>query len=234
MNVELPLPKLERTSTADRLVDLLRHKILTAELPPGSALLEIPLAKSLGVSRNTLREAIQMLASEGLVRRSMHFGATVTDLTDDDVTEIFRVRRLLELQAVRMVKRLGQPHAAALNASIAELEAAIEKQEWHEIVGCDMEFHRRLVGLLMVPRLEHFYGIVLSELRVGLALLDRTDNKTVRQITAQHRTIVNLLIAGKQDKSAKMLEDHLAEAEFKLKAAIRNRDTTTRKGARRA
>src|SRR6266567_7515964 len=73
--------QLRRESTAEQVASALRELILSARFMPGTHLREGPLADQLGVSRNTVREAMQILVSEGLVTREIHRGAYVARLT---------------------------------------------------------------------------------------------------------------------------------------------------------
>src|SRR5258706_3358086 len=96
---------IRRTSTADKVANVLRVRILAGELRPGTTLLEIPFSTQLGVSRNTMREAMRILILEGLLKRKIHHGVTVAELSLADVEEIYRLRRVLEIQAVRLANR---------------------------------------------------------------------------------------------------------------------------------
>src|SRR6478672_2065019 len=82
---------LRRESTAEQVAAALRELIVSARLAPGTHLREGPLASQLGVSRNTVREAVQILVSRGLVTREIHRCAYVARLTVDDVHDLFRV-----------------------------------------------------------------------------------------------------------------------------------------------
>src|SRR5690349_24825711 len=84
--------QIHRVSVADQVAGILRQRILEGELRPGAALMEIPLASSLGVSRNTMREAMRILALEGLLKRNIHRGVLVSQLSLQDVEEIYRLR----------------------------------------------------------------------------------------------------------------------------------------------
>src|SRR5258708_16134454 len=96
----MELAEINRTSVADQVASLLRQRILARELPAGTALQEIPMAASLGVSRNTVREATRILSLEGLLRRNAHRGVSVAQLSLKDVAEIYQLRHLLEIPAV--------------------------------------------------------------------------------------------------------------------------------------
>src|SRR3990170_4985376 len=93
---ELAPLRIKRASTAEQVAEMLREMILSGELQHSGALREVALAQRVGVSRNTMREAIRVLAREGLVTHHLHRGALVTRLTASDVEDLFRVRRTVE------------------------------------------------------------------------------------------------------------------------------------------
>ena len=112
--------QITRVSVADQVAALLRQRILEGEFRPGTQLQELPLASSLGVSRNTMREAIRILSLEGLLRRSLHRGAAVSQLSLRDVQEIYQLRRMLELPAV-LAARSPDP------GLLEEIRSAVEQ-----------------------------------------------------------------------------------------------------------
>jgi DNA-binding transcriptional regulator YhcF (GntR family) len=97
--------EIKKASTAEQVAEALRAMILSGQVAQGRPLREVALAERIGVSRNTMREAIRILAREGLVAHELHKGAVVTTLAERDVEDIFRVRRALELAAVHALDR---------------------------------------------------------------------------------------------------------------------------------
>jgi DNA-binding transcriptional regulator YhcF (GntR family) len=100
VNADEIVTPLARTTTARRVAETLRDHILSGRLAPGTPLRETQLSASLGVSRNTLREALRGLAEQGLVTHRPHHGVVVTDLTEDDVADLYRLRSVVELAAL--------------------------------------------------------------------------------------------------------------------------------------
>src|SRR5512136_1735553 len=97
------MKKVERAPTlATAAAKNVRDRILRGELLPGEALHQVELSNTLHISRGTLREAIRLLQSEGLVDIFPHRGAFVARLTSERVTEIYTLRALLESYAVRL------------------------------------------------------------------------------------------------------------------------------------
>jgi DNA-binding GntR family transcriptional regulator len=91
--------RFDRSSTAERVADLLRRRITEGDLAPGSRLSEEQLVQVLKVSRNTLREAFRFLAHEGLLVHVLHRGVFVTELDEAGVVDLYCVRRMIECTA---------------------------------------------------------------------------------------------------------------------------------------
>src|SRR6266545_2839367 len=108
---------LDRLSRADQVADILRTRVLQGYFPPGERLAEGAIGSALGVSRNTLREAFRLLTHEGLLVQELNRGVFVRVPTVDDVVDIYRVRKLVECQAVRGSTRID----ALMQRLLAEL-----------------------------------------------------------------------------------------------------------------
>lgn len=212
MGASPELRELRRISVADQVVGVLRQRILTGEMRPGTPLLEIPLASSLGVSRNTMREALKVLSLEGLLTRSVHRGIAVAELAPQDVREIYHLRRMLELSAVQAAKRPSREHLERLRIQVDQYEAAVRAGDWSSAVASDLQFHSLLIRFHNNRRLESFYQKVLRELRMGMVLVDRGLENPTRLIRV-HRGIYQLLAAGKLRQCAAALAQHLDESE---------------------
>src|SRR6266436_6352744 len=126
----MELAEITRISVADQVASILRQRILNGELPPGTALQEISTAASLGVSRNTVREATRILSLEGLLKRSAHRGVSVAQLFLKDVAEIYQVRHLLEIPAVRAAKMEDSDVLTEIRTALEGYEEAVEGVDW--------------------------------------------------------------------------------------------------------
>ncbi len=221
MGASADLRELRRISVADQVAGVLRQRILTGELRPGTPLLEIPLASSLGVSRNTMREAMRVLAIEGLVTRSVHRGVTVSELTPSDVREIYHLRRMLELSALEHAKDATPELLERLRGLVDDYETAVRAGDWINAVASDLQFHTLLIRFHNNRRLEAFYQKVLRELRMGMVLVDRGLENPARRIRV-HRNIYQLLAAGKVRQCATALQQHLDDSEGRLSKVIQD------------
>ena len=158
--------QINRVSVADQVAALLRQRILEGEFRPGTQLQELPLAASMGVSRNTMREAIRILSLEGLLRRSLHRGAAVSQLAPEDVREIYQLRRMFELAAV-FAARPRSEVVQELHGTVEHYEQAVRARNWSRAVNHDLHFHSLLIRFHDNKRLDAFYKNMLVELRVA-------------------------------------------------------------------
>ena len=200
---------------ADQVAGILRQRILNGELRPGAALPEIPLATSLRVSRNTMREAVRILAIEGLLRRDIHRGVRVVQLSRKDIQEIYDLRRMMETQAILSAKKRNADLMAELAAAVDGYEKSVRSRDWAQAVNWDLQFHILLIRLRGNKRLETFYQKVIGELRTGMVLVDRSHDDPGALVPV-HRKLYELLEKGKLKQCADVLLRHLDDSESRF------------------
>ena len=118
---------LGRTGMAERVAEVLRERIIDGSLPPATRLSEDQIARTLGVSRNTLRESFKLLAHERLLEHKLNRGVFVRQLDAADVIDIYRVRRLVEVAAVRSAGGVDTSH---VTECIQVATEAAEHDRW--------------------------------------------------------------------------------------------------------
>jgi DNA-binding GntR family transcriptional regulator len=211
-----------RKSTAERVADALRQLILQDGLEPGTRLREAALARSLEVSRNTVREAITLLVHQGLVTRHQHRGAVVVELDDDDVADIYRARTVLEVNAIKGSANATRAQLARLQAAIDELAKAAESGDPHVIVESDLAFHRAVAGLLGSKRLEGLFDVIEGELHLCLVILSAVDREYAdpEPLVAEHRAISDRIGEGRRREAAELMERHLRANEQRLREIL--------------
>ncbi len=207
--------QIHRVSVADQVASILRKRILDGELRPGTPLQEVPLAESFGVSRNTMREATRILSLENLLKRSIHRGVAVSQLSLKDVQEIYHLRRMLEISGVLGAKDDRSEVLPELRDAVEGYELAVRQRDWLRAVGFDFQFHSLLIRFHRNRRLESFYQRVIGELRLGMVLVDRSHDDPGGLIPV-HRKMYQLLAAGKLKECAAVLVQHLDDSELRL------------------
>ena len=125
MNIITPAPLLSPRALYQDVAERLRQKIFARALEPGSWIDEMKLASEFGISRTPLREALKVLATEGLVTMKVRRGAYVTEVSSDDVAQVYHLLGLLESDAAATV---AAHSTAQQRAELAELHARLEKQ----------------------------------------------------------------------------------------------------------
>jgi DNA-binding GntR family transcriptional regulator len=207
-----------RKSTAERVSDALRQMILHGEIQPGTRLRDEALARSLAVSRNTVREAITLLVHQGLVTRHQHRGAEVVELDDEDVADIYRARTLLEITAIKGSAKASRDQLARLHTTIESFAQAAEAGAPHAIVERDLAFHRAVAGLLGSKRLEGLFDHIQGELQLCLGILSAVDREydDPEPLVAEHRAIYDHIAEGRRREAAELMERHLQNNERRL------------------
>jgi DNA-binding GntR family transcriptional regulator len=199
---------LRRSSTAQQVAEGLADAIMRGELAPGSPIKESALASSLGISRNTVREAVRILEVGGMVRYTLHHGFAVVDPSQDDLLELYRARLALEISAVR-VPRTSEELAPA-RAALEALMKAYETKDAAEIAARDLDFHAAIVGMLNSKRIDAFYAQLAKELRYLLRVLFvEREIEMQAGVPEEHETIMAAIESGDPSHAVDVLTEVL-------------------------
>ncbi|MFI9743740.1 GntR family transcriptional regulator [Streptomyces sp. NPDC052494] len=153
-------------SLRERVYEELRERIIEAELPAGTRLVEREIAEELRVSRVPVREAMQRLEAEGFLSVRPRRGSVVTEFGPEDAEHLFDVRENLEGLAARLAARhAGAQELRALEELLARARAAAESGRLREAVSLNADFHRAVVGLSGNPLLVELMAPLDSRLR---------------------------------------------------------------------
>jgi DNA-binding GntR family transcriptional regulator len=206
-------PQRVRPPTAQQFVlDELRRAITSGRLRPGAPIRQDALAEELGVSRVPLREALKTLQGEGLVTYQAHRGYFVEDLSLDDLREVYRIRALLEEEAVRRAAGLmTAADLAALDHAEDQVERAAAAGDVLAMAAANRAFHLDLYDYAGMPRL----------VRLIRTLWDATDayrsiyygeGVNRERVIGEHRAALAALRAGDADEAVRVLDVHRAHA----------------------
>ncbi|MGX1912994.1 GntR family transcriptional regulator [Streptomyces phaeochromogenes] len=201
---------LGRTSTAERVSDILRSRIAEGFFPPGARLSEDSIGNALGVSRNTLREAFRLLTHERLLVHQLNRGVFVRVLTVEDVEDIYRTRSLVECAVVR---GLGEPPYAVggLATAVADGRRASREGDWKGLGTANIHFHRELVALAGSARTDELMRSVFAELRLAFHLVD--DPRRLHEpYLARNGQILQALQDGDREEAESLLGVYLDDS----------------------
>jgi DNA-binding GntR family transcriptional regulator len=170
--------ELESQSLVELAVEHLRRDILSGRTDPGERLVEEQLTRRLGISRAPLREAMRLLAQQGLVEHIPRRGARVAILSDDDVRELYEVRDVLERHAVATTPPAAD--LAALKDTLEVMRQATADDNRLELANAHRRFHVEVVRLGGNHQLAALYESVLVRIQLYMAVNMRREAETAR------------------------------------------------------
>ena len=198
---------------------LIRDRILSLALPPGSLVHEAQLRQELSIGRTPIREALQRLGHEKLVRSVPNRGTFVTDVNITDLARITEVRVVLEGHAARLAAERG---TVADRAAIAELLAelgSVQVTEQRELMKLDREIHRTIYrsarNSFLESTLERYFNL---SLRLWFLVLDQ--GVRLREAVTEHRAILEAVMAGDGDRADEAMRRHVAGFESAIRRVL--------------
>jgi DNA-binding GntR family transcriptional regulator len=196
----------------EEVAELLRQRIFSRELEPGSWIDELKIAHDYGISRTPMREALKVLATEGLVTMKVRRGAYVTEVSERDLADVYHLLSLLESDAAGVVaQKATDAQMAELQALHLELENAVQPEQVdHErFFEINEDFHMRLLEIAD----NRWRNQMVADLRKVMKL-NRHNSllKTGRiaESLSEHRAIMAALQARDPQASTRRMQEHFA------------------------
>jgi GntR family transcriptional regulator, rspAB operon transcriptional repressor len=189
--------------------DLLRERIQSVELAPGTSINERMLADWLGVSRTPIREAIRRLADDGLIRIIPNVGTSVSLVDPRRIVECWIIRTSLEAAAIEeSVKHFTKAHMRRLEAMIEEQDETIESGDMVRNISVDSEFHQLIVSLSGFPTIADILQKAMGEIVRARHLSIKLPGR-LREPIIEHRNILEALRSGDPKRCSAAIRDHL-------------------------
>lgn len=209
----------ENLTLWERVYRVLSGEILSNRLPPGTVLQEVALARSLGVSRGPVREAIGRLGSDGLLVVRPRRGAVVASLTREEFLEAYQVREALEVMAIRLaVPRMGDEEVAVLESLTNEMEARAERGDVDGFFQENAAFHAAIVEASGNQKLRDVYRQVVGQM-ARYQMRSLALRGTLRRSVQEHRAIVRAVKKRDAERSAHILSEHIRVPQRRLESA---------------
>jgi DNA-binding GntR family transcriptional regulator len=198
------LKRLDKLPVTDQATASLREYILSGALVPGARLTEIALAEQLGIGRATVRMSLNQLAFEGIVVKIPYTGWQVAELSARAIWEIWTLRGSLEsLAASVTAARLDDIVARKITEARDKLFEACRRGAMDEINLCDFGLHQTIVELSGHDRLREQYRLVEHQVRFYIATSNTQVAVDGDDVIEQHRPLINALLAGDPEASAR-------------------------------
>jgi DNA-binding GntR family transcriptional regulator len=213
--------RIPRTTFASMVGERIRSSVIEGVLAPGTQLNEVELAATFGVSRGPVREALQRLIQEGLLRSEPHRGVFVPVMSAEDIEDIYLAREALESAAVRRITGTSRAASAykALDKIVRGMEAAMNAHDWRAVASRDMDFHTALVAAANSHRLERMFTTVISETQLCLSML--TSGWEGREdLVQEHREISEMILAENTTAAVEALKKGFDDAVVTLRRQL--------------
>jgi DNA-binding GntR family transcriptional regulator len=190
----------------EEVAELLRQRIFQRELEPGSWIDEVKLAQEYGISRTPLREALKVLAAEGLVTMKVRRGAYVTEVSDRDLAEVYHLLALLESDAAAVVaERATEADLKELQKLHKELEGAVKDRA--RFFALNERFHMRLLELAS----NRWRNQMVADLRKVMKLNRHNSLLKAGRIDeslAEHRAVMDAIVRRDAEAARERMQQH--------------------------
>ena len=198
---------------------LIRDRILSLALPPGALVHEARLREELSIGRTPIREALQRLAHEKLVRSVPNRGTFVTDVNITDLARITEVRVVLEGHAARLAAERGTGTDRAVIEKLLRELGSVELTDQRELMKLDQEIHRCIYrcarNSFLESTLERYFNL---SLRLWFLVLDQ--GVRLREAVAEHRTLLEAILAGDGDGAEQAMRRHVSGFESEIRKVL--------------
>jgi len=212
-----PTP-LNRMSTAEHVANTLREQLLERRFSPGSRLPEDEIAAAMQVSRNSVREGLQILAAEGLVQRSLHRGAVVAELDADALEDVYQARRIVEVSSLRAGATAPDGWVSGIAAALRQMEVAAAAEDLPELLEADRRFHESIVAGASSERISRFYRNLQTEIRLTRSWQDEREPSPI--FVARHRDVAEAIQAGDLPEAERLLKEIIDAGEDRVRKSL--------------
>ena len=214
---------LARRSMHDRLIPLLRDMIEGGELPPGAVISERELCERFGVSRTPLREALKVLASEGLVELRPHRAPLVVDVDLAEIAATFEVMEALEqLAASRACSHATDEQLENLRTMHEELFSLYARRDRSAYYRLNQMIHLEIIQMANNSVLLSTYLNLQTRIARARSLAN-FDHARWHESVEEHRALLAVLMARDSRAAGNMLADHTARTAFAVLSGLRSR-----------
>lgn len=188
----------------------LRGAIMRGELAPGQRLVIDEIGRQLQVSAIPIREALQILQSEGLVLSAPHVGSTVAPISEEEVHEVFAIMEGLETVAVReAAARLDDAGQAVLSGLVTEMDGALCAREYERWAALNGRLHGAIGEIARMPLLREMTERVLSRWeRLRRHYFHGVLVPRVEQAQREHRVLLEALVRRDPDDAERLVREH--------------------------
>lgn len=214
-------PSHEAISLADEAYALIRSKIITLELEPGTPVSEADLMVRLKMGRTPIREALRLLANEKLVDVYPRRGVFVSRVDVTNLSALSEVRAVLEIQAAKLAAiRSSSSDKVKTLALIKEIDAIKGKPDMAKLIQLDQRIHHHIYQCtdneFLASTLDQYYA---HALRIWFLALDRIEG--LSEAIIEHRDLLEAICDNNPDAAGKAMHDHVEGFEKTIRKSLK-------------
>jgi DNA-binding GntR family transcriptional regulator len=213
------LPTTSARSQGERAYLLIRDRIITLKLAPGSVIEEARLRAELELGRTPIREALQRLAHENLVSFVPHRGTFVTDINLTDLRRLTEIRVVMEPYAARLAtERAGEADRTAIADLVNQLDA-VGEADVLALIQLDQRIHRQVYGATHNPFLQAMLEEMLNlSLRIWFLGLQR--GVALKEAIEEHRRLLTGIRSGNSAMAEQAMHEHIVGFEQAIRRVL--------------
>ena len=201
-----------KVSLEEKVYASLEEQIIFQKLRPGESVTEMKLSRELGVSRTPVREALQRLDREGLIKLIPNKGAVVLGISEQDLIDIYKIRMRLEGLAARIAaEKRDEELCRELHDNVELTEFYMTKGNIEKVKNLDSEFHdiiyRCCESRMLGKTLSELHRYIASYRKLSLAVSGRIDRSL-----SEHREIYEAIVGGNADAADALMSKHVERA----------------------
>ena len=205
-----PRRKTRLASLVDQVYGRLRADIISGELSPGQKLVELEMASHMGTSQGTVREALQRLEHDGLVDRQARSATFVTDVSINQMYELFYIRHVIEGFAIsRTVQHITDEQCNELQALVSKMAEAGRQNDIVAQAEHDMEFHRLICEWSGSATLMLAWSPLYSQIQRFVVQSHPQHYPDLVEVGTRHQPIVDALRKRDAENAPTILQEHI-------------------------
>ncbi len=212
-----------RASVQAAVIRRLREPILSGRLLPGDPIMELRVARELKVSQTTVREALNRLEHEGLVRRVPNIGTFVTQLSAAEIRERVRLRIILEsLAAMEAARYAGAEGISEMEKKRDAISSAVARNQYFEAAQADLEFHREIWRQSEDRTLAQILEQLTVPLFAFVSMHRRRRHQELVQVVRAHDPIVDAIKSGDSEAVRAAMQAHIESSYSEFRGGSQN------------
>ncbi len=205
--------KIELSTLADHVWEQLYVAIIEGRLQAGDRLVELEIARQVGTSQGPVRDALQRLEREGLVERYSHSATFVTQLSREDMYEVFVIRRTLESMTFRRVAQFVTPEACdELQILIEKMLLAAERDDVVSLLNFDMQFHTSICQWSGNRTLLSVWTPLRAQIQRFVVQHYLDFCSSIHELALSHQPLVDVLRTNDVEQAEKLIQEHVMRA----------------------